>query len=115
MRPIGEYFHRIEFEKDESPDQDDYGQPQENWQVYARRWASITVVDGSETVEGGKPTAKRTIHIHCPIVKDVNPAHRIKWKGRVFEIRSAENLMEMNQELRIRCVEKVEPDATAEM
>jgi SPP1 family predicted phage head-tail adaptor len=112
---IGKLRHRVEFEKDEATTQDVYGQPAENWQVYARRWAAITVVEGEEVVEGGKPTAKRTIHVHCRPVRDINPAHRIKWKNRVFEIRSAENLMEMDEELRIRCSEKIEPDRVVEM
>ena len=107
---IGSYRHRVEFQENKGTEQDAYGQPQTVWKTYARRWARITPQDGSEKVEGGKPQASVRFLVWCRApVEGINPAHRVRFRGRTLEIVAVLNLQELDRELRLECVEKIEP------
>ena len=86
--------------------QDPAGQPVESWIPFAVVWAEIKPLRGREFWAARQVQSEVTHKICIRYCSGVNSAMRIAHCGRYFDILSAINVAELNDELEMLCVER---------
>lgn len=85
------------------------GEVVEDWHPFAKRWASIKPIRGSEYWAAAQVQAEVTHTIWMHHTPGITPDMRIRYKNRLFEIESVRNLDEVNKVTEILAVEQVTP------
>ena len=106
---IGKLNKKITFQVFMDDEEDKMGQSTQKWKDLKPVWATFRPVRGAEHDEAARKfreerTYKATVRYRPGISSDM----RIKYKERVFEIKSVVNVNEANYILEIECTEYVE-------
>ncbi len=90
--------------------EDDIGNQFTEWVTVARPWAAVEPLSGREYWAAAAVQAERTIKVILRYRPGVTPAHRLVFKGRVFDIESVVNIEESNRWLELKCKERVDEE-----
>lgn len=71
-------------------------------------WASVEPKSGREYIEAEKEHPELTYTITTRYMEDITPDMFIKFRNRLFNIRSIRNIRENNEMLEISCTEKID-------
>lgn len=71
-------------------------------------WASVEPKSGREYIEAEKEHPELTYIITTRYMEDITPDMFIKFRNRLFNIRSIRNIRENNEMLEILCTEKID-------
>ena len=71
-------------------------------------WASVEPKSGREYIEAEKEHPELTYAITTRYMEDITPDMFIKFRNRLFSIRSIRNIRENNEMLEILCTEKID-------
>lgn len=85
---------------------DSYGQPQDDWIVFAERWAAVEPLQGREFFESQQTQAQVTTRFRLRYLPGVTPAMRISYEGREYDIQSVIDPEERHRELVIMALER---------
>lgn len=87
---------------------DAHGQPIVTWREIAQVWAEIMPVSGDEQKRAMVVQGEVTHRITLRYTPDLTgPEYRIRWNGRIFQVTSRLNYMELGRELDVMCREMV--------
>lgn len=108
MNPVraGRYDKRVEIEAVTTAVSDD-GSPQESWVEFGRRWARVVPETGREYALALQVMADVSLVLEMRFIAGVTPRHRVRFRGRLFEIGAAINVEEQNRVTLLYCKEKV--------
>jgi SPP1 family predicted phage head-tail adaptor len=67
------------------------GEVTKAWATYDTVWSNIVPLSGSERIEALKVTPGVTHTCRMRYRSDIDPAHRLLWGGRIFNIESVLN------------------------
>ena len=81
--------NRITIEQN-TPTRDSFGAEVEQWSTFATLWAMVETVSGLETINQQQAAALTTHRITLRFYDGVEPAMRVNWDGRLFDIHSIE-------------------------
>lgn len=84
---------------------DAHGGITETWTTIATRWASVEPLSGRERWSAEQVDSDITHRIRMRRFRGLTTNHRIRWDGRVFNLRSVLNLDEADVEHELLCVE----------
>lgn len=79
-----------------------------NWSTHCERWASFRSAGSREYFKAKQVHADLTHLLRCRFddtTKSITPKMRIKFNGRILQIKSAVNVDESNVVIEIACVE----------
>jgi len=97
--------HRITFQQYVSTE-DELGQQIGQWTDFWTCWAMIKTIQGREYFAAGAERNEGTIRFIIRYTPGIDPAMRIVYKGRIFDIESVINDDERNETLTIIATEK---------
>lgn len=83
----------------------DTGGVETTWSTWRNAWVMIEPLTGKEAIEGDRLEAVSTIRIRMRYCEGLTTKHRILFDTRVFEINSAINVLERNEEYELLCSE----------
>lgn len=85
---------------------DDGGGADEEWEMLAEVWASVTPLTGSERVEADAINANVSHEIWMRHRSDVSPDMRLRLGPRLFDVRAVMDVEERRRFLRCLCEER---------
>ena len=97
-----DYRHKIQFLA-RVQEQDDYGQPVDNWEVIKTVWASKEPLIGNEYLTSFTTDTKVEVKFNCRFVDGITNDMRIQHGNEVYEILSVINVKGLNRELLCYC------------
>jgi SPP1 family predicted phage head-tail adaptor len=100
----GTLRHRVEIQQAEIT-RDSFGDEQEVWTAHATVWAAILPLVGREYFTAQQTVNEEMFRLQMRYVPGVQPAMRLVFGERVFNIRAIQNLEERNRELVIMATE----------
>jgi len=100
----GKLRFRIEIQKS-TPIFDDYNDPVPNWSTIDTKWGDIITLDGSEVWHAGYIQLLNTHMIVMRYNPELTTEMRLKFRGRIFNIKSILHVNERGKETRISVVE----------
>jgi len=103
----GELRHRVTIQA-KSITQNGFGEPVETWSDVATVWASVQPLAGREYFQAQQIKADITLRIRMRYRSGIQPAMRLLFESRVFEIQAVIDPDERHRELELLCAEKVE-------
>lgn len=106
---IGKLNKRITFLRTEWV-ADEMGQEVPEWMPYKTVWATVNPVSGREYYEAQKVRPELTYKIYTRYQQEIAPDMQIKYKEKMFEIKSIINVEESNKMLEIQCIERIEKE-----
>jgi SPP1 family predicted phage head-tail adaptor len=86
--------------------QDATGAQTETWQTFAEPYAAIKWLRGREFFAAQQFSAERWCRISIYWIDGVNEKMRIRFGSRIFDIKFANNVDELNQDLELMCIER---------
>jgi SPP1 family predicted phage head-tail adaptor len=104
---IGKLRHRVEIQEFTTVIDDD-GYPTENWGTIATVWASVEPVSGKEYWAAAAVQAETTVKVTMRYRDGITTAHRLRFGGRVYDIKAVINVEERNRVLELMCTAKDE-------
>ena len=103
----GAYAQRISIEK-VVQSYDSIGNPVEEWKPFRKTYAYMNGLSGKEYWEAATLNAENTVDFVCRWKKFFNEMdkknYRIVWKGKVFDIKTIDNVQFRNDTVKIRAV-----------
>lgn len=69
------------------------------WQPYATVWAKAIHKSGDETVRAAHINATRTVRFKTRFRGDIDPEHRLQWRGATYNIYDIDESARRNDEL----------------
>lgn len=103
----GELIHRVQIQADAGTTTDALGEPVEDWQTVAYRYASIEPLGGRELWTAQQVQADVSHRIRMRFYAGVTPKMRILFQSRIFNIGVVRNLEERCDTLELLCKEAV--------
>lgn len=103
---IGRLRHRIELLEHRTERDPVTGIITEGWHVVAKRWATVEPLRGRKWFEAQQVQSEVTHQIYMRYMTDVTPDMRIRFRGRMFEVRVVRNIEERNRALDILATER---------
>jgi len=104
----GELRHRIEIQEPTGTTGKALNNPKEAWKTFAKRWAKVEPLSGTEGVTADQQSADVTYEVTIrgggPAI---TPQHQIVWKGKTLSIESVIDKLGRGIWTIIRCVEQV--------
>jgi SPP1 family predicted phage head-tail adaptor len=79
---------------------DSYGAKVSSWNNSATVWASVRTVSGSEQLQSGQIYAGETVQFEMRY-RALNPSARISYDGKIYNIRSIQNVDDKDARLRV--------------
>lgn len=79
---------------------DSYGAEVSSWNNSATVWASVRTVSGSEQLQSGQIYAGETVQFEMRY-RALNPSARISYDGKIYNIRSIQNVDDKDARLRV--------------
>lgn len=103
----GAYAQRISIEK-VVQSYDSIGNPVEEWKPFRKTYAYMNGLSGKEYWEAATLNAENTVDFVCRWKKFFNEMdtknYRIVWNGKVFDIKTIDNVQFRNDTVKIRAV-----------
>lgn len=103
----GAYAQRISIEK-VVQSYDSIGNPVEEWKPFRKTYAYMNGLSGKEYWEAATLNTENTVDFVCRWKKFFNEMgtknYRIVWKGKVFDIKTIDNVQFRNDTVKIRAV-----------
>lgn len=78
-----------------------------SWADIAGIWAAVVPLSGKEQVQSMAVVATQRYRVRLRHRPDITPAHRLRYDGRILNIRSVRDLGERRQWLECQCEEGV--------
>ena len=103
----GELRHKITIQA-KGITQNEFGEPVETWSDVATVWASVQPLAGREYFQAQQVKADITLRVRMRYRSGIQPAMRLLFESRVFEIQAVIDPDERHRELELLCAEKVE-------
>jgi len=103
----GELRHRLTLQANR-PVQDSFGAETETWVTLATVWAGISALKGHEMFTAQQTVAEVTHKVRMRYRAGVEPAMRLLFGARKFDINWVNNIDERNVELELLCTEVLE-------
>lgn len=88
--------------------QNEMHQTKQTLQAIRTVWASVEPRSGREYIEAEKEHPELTYIITTRYMSDITPDMFIKFRDRLFNIKSIRNIRENNEMLEISCTEKID-------
>jgi SPP1 family predicted phage head-tail adaptor len=79
---------------------DTFGAEISSWNNSATVWASVRTISGTEQLESGQIYASDGV-IFTMRYRALTPSDRISYSGKIYNIRSIQNVDDANRELRV--------------
>lgn len=83
------------------------GEVVDEWELFARRWASVEPLSGRELFAAQQFQSATTVRIKIRYDDKMDGAdvrdYRITFNGKIYDIHSILNMFELNQELHFMC------------
>lgn len=95
---------KIELQKNVTPDQtDEEGFLTPTWEVFARPWAEITAVSGSEKISAGGLIAKASMKFRIRYREGITTQHRVIYAQKAMNIVFVDDEDEAHRYLVLYC------------
>ena len=104
---IGRANRRVTFCRS-AEEENELNQLQQQLKPVRTVWASVEPKSGREYIEADKERPELTYIITVRYQEGITPDMFIKFKGRLFAIKSIRNIREANEMLEIACTEKID-------
>lgn len=104
----GRLRHLVDIERETRPtDTDDSGGYRPGWETVVQTWASIEPLRGTESVLAQQLEEQRSHKITIRYYPGIDASMRIKWQGRIFNIRSVLAIREIQNVIELAADEGV--------
>jgi len=109
----GDLRHRVEIQENKSllePDKNrnEYNEEPPKWETVATRWAAILPLSGSESLAAEQVQGTTNHKVVMRYFKGLSSKkHRLKFRGRLFNISSILNIDEIGEAMELMVTEKV--------
>lgn len=104
---IGKLRHQVEIQEF-TIIEDEIGVGTQEWITTSTVWASVEPLKGREYWAAAMVQAETTVKVTIRYLPGITPDHRLKFRGRIYDIQSIINTEERNQELELMCIAKDE-------
>jgi len=91
----------------QSTTQDSFGSPIDTWTTVATVWASIEPINGKEFFAASQVNAEVTTRIRIRYLSGIEPAMRVLYGTRLYNIQSVIDYKESHAEMQLMCKEVI--------